>query len=124
MKKIAAGVLGFAAAPMVAALIFSATTPLAKTWDFMTRIKLVVPAYSIAAIVTVLFAVPAFALLLRVNLVRWWTAAGIGFAIGVLIGIMMTGLTLEQIPGILFLAATGVASALAFWSIWRRASES
>ena len=123
MRKRTAGILGFVVAPLIAAVIFSATTPLVRPLDVVARVEMVPVVYLPSAAATVLFAVPAFLLFLRFRLVRWWSVLGVGSAIGAFMGYELGSPNLVQVLGILFMAGTGAVSALGFWLIWRQGRD-
>ena len=123
MRQRTAGIVGFIVAPLIAALIFSATTPLVRPQDVLSRIEMLPMAFLPAAGVTILIALPAFLLFKHFGLVRWWSVIGIGSVIGALIGCTLGSRNLAQVPGILFMAGTGAVSALGFWLIWIRGRQ-
>jgi hypothetical protein len=122
MRQLSAGIVGFVVAPLIAALIISATTQLVRPQDILSRIEMVPMVFLPAAGVTILVALPAFLLFKRFGLVRWWSAMGVGLAIGAFMGCTF-GFHLAQVPDILFMAGTGAVSALGFWLIWTRGRQ-
>jgi hypothetical protein len=123
MRRRTAAVLGFLSAPLVSALIGAALTPVTRTFDLRAFLGLVPVFYFFAAVVTVLLGIPAFLLLLRFKLVRWWSALGAGFLIGALVALIMRSPNAIQPRDVLVFAPTGAASALSFWLIWKLGRE-
>jgi hypothetical protein len=70
-----------------------------------------------AAAVTLL-GVPAFLVLYRFGLVRWWSTVGTGLLIGALIGVAVR-FPATQLQDLVVMSAMGALSALAFWLVWK-----
>lgn len=125
MRKATAGVLGFLVAPVVPALTLAlASSFMAKpTADLLSILGFTALYYFVSAAATILFGIPAFIVLFRFKLIRWWSAAIVGAAIGILMDFA------AQIPrqagplDLLIMGAIGSAAALAFWLIWRRTNK-
>jgi len=79
--------------------------------------------YYFSAMAAILFGLPVFLVLFRFNLIRWWSALGAGMTIGALMGVIVESPHVIQIPEILFIAATGAASTLGFWLIWKQGRD-
>jgi RHS repeat-associated protein len=82
------------------------------------RIGMVPVFYYFSAMATVLLGLPAFFLLLRFRIIRWWSVVVGGLVIGALMGTLVGAPNHTQLPNVLLMAATGAASALGFWLIW------
>ena len=120
MRRTTAGVVGFVVAPLISALILAAATRLFEPSDIVARIAMVPVFYYFSAMATVLLGLPAFFLLLRFRINRWWSVVVGGLIIGALMGALVGAPNHAQLPNVLLMAATGTASALGFWLIWRQ----
>jgi hypothetical protein len=123
MRRITAGIVGFVVAPLISALILSATTRLFEPSDIVARIGMVPVFYYFSAIATALLGMPAFFLFFRFRIIRWWSILGSGLAIGALMGVIVGTPSRAQVPDMLLMATAGAASALGFWLIWRQGRE-
>lgn len=123
MRRLTAAVLGFVVAPLISALVLSATTRLFAPLDVVGRIGMVPVFYYFSAGATILLGLPAFLLFLHFKIIRWWSILGSGLAIGALMGVIVGAQNGAQVPDALLMATAGAASALGFWLIWRRARE-
>jgi hypothetical protein len=122
MRRVTAGVVGFAVAPLVPAIFFAVRNSLVGPWDVVARVAMVPMVYLPSALFTVVFGLPIFFLFLRFRLIRWWSVLGAGLGIGALVGVIVQSPNLQP-PEILFTAVTGAASALCFWLFWRQGRE-
>jgi hypothetical protein len=83
--------------------------------------------YVFALPMSAVLAVPAYAALKFLNLVRWWSTLAAGAAIGVFCACAFTldrllhthDIQLE-LPGYLKCGAMGALGAIVFWVIWRQ----
>lgn len=131
MKERTAAVIGFLVAPVVPALALGLFTPITDGKpDFVSVLGLFPIGYFFAVVASTLFGLPAFFLLRRLKLIRWWSAAATGFFIGICIGIALqrpdvpnlpfeTWIT-EAIRSSLAMAAAGGLAAIVFWLIWSK----
>ena len=119
MRRVTATVVGFIVAPLIAATIGAVLTPVTRGPDVLASLALVPGFYFFSAVPTILLGVPAFLALLRFNLVRWWSALGVGFLIGTLMAVIVRSPSSVQAHDFLVMAPTGAASALSFWLIWK-----
>jgi hypothetical protein len=122
VRRVTAGVLAFAAAALVPAVILSATTPLFEGTDVVPRIGMLPVFGFFSAAAVALFGIPLFLLFLRFGLVRWWSVLGAGLVGGALVGVIVSSNRL-QAPAVLFMSGIGIAAALAFWVVWRLGRE-
>jgi hypothetical protein len=120
MRRSTAGVLGFAVAPLISAVILSATTRLVDRFDIVARIGMVPVFYFFSALATIVLGLPAFLLFSRFGMVRWWSILGSGLLIGALMGAIVGKPNRAQVPDMLLMAAGGTVAALGFWLIWRQ----
>jgi hypothetical protein len=123
MRRITAGVVGFLVAPLISALILSATTRLFEPGDIAGRVGMVPVFYYFSAIATVVLGLPAFFLFLHFRIVRWWSVLAGGMVIGALMGAIVGAPNHAQLPDMLLMAAAGSVAALGFWVIWRQGRE-
>jgi hypothetical protein len=123
LRRLTAAVLGFVVAPLISALVLSATTRLFEPLDIVARIGMMPVFYYFSAGATILLGLPAFLLFLHFNIIRWWSVLGSGLAIGVLMGLVVGAQNGAQIPDVLLMATAGAASALGFWLIWEQGRE-
>lgn len=112
-------VTGFLVAPLVAAIAMVSTTPLVE--DSVTAALGLVPIfYLFAALASGMLGVPAFLVLQRVGLVRWWSSSIAGAVIGATITFLLvsppTAVTLKTLW---YFMAVGACSGLSFWVVWR-----
>jgi len=111
-------------APVLATAIGSGAT-----FDPDRRIVagIVVLGYPIALIVTALPGMPAFIAARRKNLLRWWTAALLGFPIGLVI-VSPVALSVSPESDAIHLwansALLGSLSSFVFWLIWHTLTTS
>jgi len=119
-------VLGLAAAAFPIAVLFALTSPGLGGGihgDPVTVVALTGLFYIYSAFFTFLFGVPLFLLLRKLKLVRWWSSALAGAAVGIVVAKMIipAGAAAEDHLEFLSLCAlVGGVSALLFWVIWRR----
>jgi len=123
MRRITAGVLGFIVAPLISAVTLATATRLFEPSDIVARIAMVPVFYYFSAMATVLLGLPAFFVLLRFKIIYWWSVLAGGLVIGALMGAIVGAPNHAQLPNVLFMSATGAASAVGFWLIWRRGSN-
>ncbi|WP_143154133.1 hypothetical protein [Rhodanobacter sp. OK091] len=67
-----------------------------------------------------LFGVPAYFLLRRKNLVRWWSSLFIGLLVGALMATVIRLPNQPRVEDLLVMALTGALAGLVFWLIWSR----
>jgi hypothetical protein len=119
MKKAPAALLGLLAASVLPAVCFAILYPLSGQRDLHSVAGTFVVSYFFTAAATLILGAPAFLLLNRLNLVRWWSAAGFGALAGVAMLLTTTSsLQVELVPAI-GLATLGAMAGLVFWMFWR-----
>jgi hypothetical protein len=83
--------------------------------------------YPFAGIATAVFGVPLFLLGRRLGLIFWWSAIVAGFAIGILVHIVidlerfdyfLTQVMNGDVRSLLYYGVAGAISGFAFWLIW------
>ena len=119
MKEIPAATLGFVIASFVPAITMILSAPIVGG-DSIVILGLSPFIYFFSTAAIVLFGIPIFLLLRRLQYVYWWSALLVGFAIGALVGvILLPHPVANQINNISRFGLLGSASAFAFWMIWR-----
>ena len=129
MTKHAATVAALFLTPIIPGGIFAVF--FFATYD-LTDFSLILAMWPIGYIFGVwavlIFGVPALLLGVKLSLIRWWSVAIVGFAIGALVSIILRlwgdwrnpeMWSHETAYSIAILGATGTASAIFFWLIWR-----
>jgi hypothetical protein len=115
--------LAFLIAPLVAALLYALLASISggNETDSGPLYFLVATlrVYVYAGIFTALLAVPAFLILNRLRLLRWWSAIVSGAVVGLVFAALFSGPNARNLQGRLILALIGGISGLAFWLIWR-----
>lgn len=124
MRRSTAGVLAFAVAPLISAVMLSATTPLVDRIDVVGKLGLVPVFYFYCAAVTLIAGLPIFLVLLRFGLARWWMALLVGLIIGAASAFVIESPHSPTASLVLFMGGTGTVSALGFWLLWRQGSQS
>jgi hypothetical protein len=117
MKRI---VTAFFFAPLIAAVLCASVTLFSVGFpggglEFLVTV-LVTYLYAVNG--TVILALPAYLVLRRFNLVRWWSALGAGAALGLLFALLVGGsFSAPLLRGIFPLTLIGAGSGLVFWLI-------
>jgi hypothetical protein len=123
MRERYATILGLALAPIVPA----ATGALTSSGlgggiegDLVTNLGLTFLFYFYAIIPVFLIGAPVFLLLRRFNFVRWWSAAGVGFLIGlVVVAVLVSGdFSRTTFLSTLLFCCSGAFGAVLFWLVW------
>ena len=110
--------LGFLVAALLPAVAGALLTP-AVRGDIQALLGMTVVFLFFSAAAIALFGVPAFLLLHRFGLVRWWSAMGAGVLLGAIIGVAIRLPGTPQLQDLAVMALMGAASALVFWLVWR-----
>jgi len=122
MRKGIAATVGFLIAPLISALILVVYTLVADGAAPSAGLLILPIYYSASAGATLLLGLPIFLVLLRFNLVQWWSALLAGMVIGALAGITI-GRHVVELAGLLVVTIAGTAAGLTFWMIWRLGKE-
>ena len=123
MRRLTAGILGFAVASLISALMLSATTRLVEPFDIIARLGMVPVFLYFSGMAVILVAVPVFFLFLKFNLIHRWSVVAAGLVIGALMGSIVGTPSRGHVLDILFMAGVGAVSALAFWVVWKQGRE-
>jgi len=91
--------------------------------DIVSRLMWIPLIYVPALVITALLGIPPFVLLRRFDLIRWWSATGIGAVLGALVGALLQS-PLRDIVILIYPTLSGCTGALAFWLIWRLGQDS
>ena len=127
-RRVALLAIGFLLAPLVPAIGLAAQSPGlgVKPGDIASLLPVAALLYVPAAVFTGLFGIPAFILLWRLNLIRWWSALVCGFASGALLSSiisdfrwMRNGTFMAELPALLTWGACAAASGLIIWLAWK-----
>ena len=114
--------VAFLVATLIPAIAFAMLTPVSDggiNTNVASVLGLTFAFYWFSFGAAVLFGVPLFFLLLKLRLVRWWSALVSGAIVGALVAVVL------RLPGSLnpkdFLDTVplGALAAFAFWLIWR-----
>jgi hypothetical protein len=118
MRRAIASTLAFFVASLIPAVILAVTSPWAEgRWRSMLGLTVVFYSWSLVA--TLLMAVPLYFVFRRLDWIRWWSVLVSGAVIGGIWGFIVGGEP-SVLLAVVSMAGIGVASALAFWLIWKR----
>jgi hypothetical protein len=133
MRETTSAVIGFLVAPLIAGVmyaVFSCAVDGLAAHDLGYFEAMLLIGVMFSGLVTIALGVPAFLVLRRLKLVRWWSAVAGGFAIGAFIGVSLQWPNLGALPfndwigwavrNFLALGSIGALSAFVFWLIWKR----
>lgn len=120
MKRRTATVLGFLIVPLVPGVVGTALDPPSKVADLALFALMCAVVYIYSFILMTLFAVPAYLILRKNNLVQWWSSLLIGLALGCLMGIIFRLPNQPQIGDIFRMGFMGASAGFVFWLIWSR----
>jgi len=134
LKRLTATILGFLAAPVVPAFVFTVEfiiTDIAAYGNIYS-LGMMAVFYYFSLIFTVLFAVPLALIANYFGITQWWVAVSGGLIIGILtdlivelprIYFLISDYLLNSIEGLLTYGATGALSGFVFWLIWQRGNR-
>jgi hypothetical protein len=60
-------------------------------------------------------------MLLRMNLVRWWSALAAGFFVGAIVAVLVRLQSIIHAQEVMLLGIEGALSGVVFWVIWKLA---
>ena len=123
MKKGMWTVAGFLIAPIIPAVFFAMSTPLAEQGAVGPRLGLTFAFYLFTSQVSIVLGVPTYFLLLRFKLVNLWSALTVGFVSGVIVAIILRMPSLITWHDIFIMGSMGATAGLTFWLVWRRGQE-
>jgi hypothetical protein len=106
-------------ASAVPAGLFAVLTPLSGTLDTRSVVGTFWVVYPFSAAATLLFGAPAYLLVSRFNLVRWWSAIAAGGAIGLLVAVLIRLPNSVHVRDLLIMGVAGALSGFSFWLVWR-----
>jgi uncharacterized membrane protein len=120
MKRRITTVLGFLIAPLVPVVVGTAISPPSKSADLGIFVVMGAIVYVYSCGLMAFFGVPAYLLLRRKNLVRWWSAMLVGLLVGTLMATVFRLPNQPRIEDLLVMALTGALAGFVFWLIWSR----
>jgi len=123
VKRKTATSLAFLTVPAIPPLVGAVLTPQTKGFDFITLLVFAAIFYLVSAAATALLGAPIFFSLLRINLVRWWSALVAGFVVGAVAAILVRLPNLAHAREIMLFGLEGAASGFVFWLIWKQGRE-
>lgn len=109
--------LGFLVAPLVAAVACAVASPLSDG-PAGIAFGLIPVFYFFAVMASGFLGFPAFLVLRRLGLVRWWSASLTGAVVGAVAAAALASPGSPRAESLLFLVTVGIGSALSFWAIW------
>lgn len=124
MKRGIATILGFLIAPLVPVVIGTAISLPSKSADLGLFAIMGAIVYVYSCGLTVLFGVPAYLLLSKKNLVRWWSTLLVGLLVGILVATVFRLPNQPRVEDLFVMALTGALAGLVFWLIWSRGVNS
>jgi hypothetical protein len=129
MKEAVATTIGFLVAPLVPALALGLVTPLDSTGpDARVVLGLLPIGYLISLVAMTLLGMPMFLIGRWLHFIRWWSSAAAGFAIGLLMDVLIRLPYLDYFSSspigkvaysFLNMGAIGTLTGFLFWLIWR-----
>jgi hypothetical protein len=123
MKRETTTLIAFLTVPVIPSLISAVLQPMTKEFDALTLLVFAAISYLISAAVAGLLGAPIFYWLLRIDLVRWWSALIAGFFVGTAVAVMVRLPNLASLREVLLLGLEGAISAFVFWLIWKQGRE-
>lgn len=124
MKPAKATLIAFLTAPAIPPLVGAVITPQTREFDIVTILIFATIAYMVSAAAAALLGAPIFFSLRRINLVRWWSALVAGFAIGVVMAVLVRLPNLAHAQEIILMGIEGAVAGLVFWAIWKQGPAS
>lgn len=111
--------LAFLAAPLIPAVTLPYLTPILSGPSYPRYDPVAILLfYAVSLHVGVIFGAPAFLILRKLNLARWWSGCIVGACIGGGFAFAFGG-TNTPARVLFSLAGTGAAGALLFWIVWQ-----
>jgi hypothetical protein len=118
MKRNTSIIIAFALAALLPAVVLAVATAIADKENPVLGLALVPLYFFFTAAATLFVGVPAFLVLNKFKLVRWWSATCVGCLIGGLMGFLMK----QGVHNVAAMAVVGIASGLSFWFVWKQRS--
>jgi uncharacterized membrane protein YeiH len=118
--------IGFLAAPLVVAFIVAVVTPSEGGSignQLLAKVMIFVVWYCGAAALTAALAVPAYAMLYRLNFVRWWSALAVGLAVGFIATFIVASPSAPVLQGKVPFCIIGGLAAIIACLIWKPARD-
>jgi hypothetical protein len=122
MRRSKAIVLGFGVSSLIPAVVFATLSPLTDAYDTIGMVAGIALFWFFSCVVAAILGIPAFFVLLRLNLVRWWSSLLVGFGIGAVVD-RLIGSDQETLAPLLTMGVLGAVSAFTFWAFWNNAED-
>lgn len=111
-------VVGLLIAALFPAVVGALLSPITEG-RLLSALGLMPIFFFFSSIATAVLGIPAFVLLNHFGLIRWWSAALSGLAIGTIVAVVVSLPNAVQLQAVLVMAPMGAVAALLFWVIWR-----
>lgn len=118
MRESTAAAIGFFVAPLVAAVLLSVASPLASDSSAVS-FALVPIFYCFGFLACGFLAFPAFLVLRKYGLVRWWSATLAGAVVGSVVAVGLAAPRAAQLSSLVLLGTVGMCAGFTFYAIWR-----
>ena len=119
MNQNRATVLGLFAAATVIPIFYAFLVPLEGKFDLGLVLITLIMIYWISLTAIAVLGYPAFVILKRYKLVKWWSAIGVGLIAGPLAFIGVVQISSINFEELLKFSALGGVAGFAFWIFWR-----
>jgi hypothetical protein len=119
MNKAFVALLGSLATPLIPAGYFAVAYPVTGQRDAISIVGTFVVAYIFAVLAMLVLGVPILLLFSKFKLIRWWSAAGSGAFVGIVLRFAITpsiDMNLDSFQ--LFMVLGGIAGMVS-WVFWR-----
>jgi hypothetical protein len=115
-------IAGFVMASIFPAAYIAVAAPLSGERDMFSIIGSFIVFYFFSAVVTVIFGLPGFLILRKLQMITWWSTVCYGALVGCMIHILVTYSVGIDLTLLLKYSAIGGVSGLIFWIFWHAAS--
>lgn len=114
--------VGFVMASIFPAAYIAVVAPLSGERDFLSIIGSFIVFYFFSAVVTLIFGLPGFLILQKMQIITWWSAVCYGMLVGSIVHIIVTYAVGIDLTLLVKYAAIGGFSGFIFWIFWNAAS--
>ena len=122
MSPSKAATMGFLVAPLVAAIVSAALSPITGG-DIGAKIGLVPIFYVFALAASGFLGLPTFLVLRHFGLINWRSSLVVGAVIGAIVAVILRFPSAVEPGDFQFLVPMGTVFALCFWACWRLGQE-
>ena len=119
MTRNQAAAVGIFIAPLIASGIGVVLTVSKGGVDIFSALGLGPLFYFFSFLAEIIFGLPVFLLMLRLDLVRWWSVLSVGLFVGGLFAMLLRMPNQVQSNDLMTMVPIGGVSALCFWFIWK-----